>query len=371
MSDNVKGLSLRLFSIFIVLIFCLAPLGAIDLDNVNETAALNQIDSDANLSQANSSLAKINQGNGKADLNSTADGSIATVKDSNKSVQSLKEDLKDPKLTLYPRAGRSRYDIPSILINADPELNGQVKVKLSYTDKTFTVNLVDGSGFHYIYDDLEPGKYLVTVTFDGDDTFKAQNKSATLTIPEYPPEKNDPQLRASCVPVMIGETAVVEVKANSSLNGIVTLSLEGDNHTYPIKINSGYGRLELLDLDVGTHYGEVKFAGNDQFCASYSNVHITVKEEDKRLDPNLSINVKHFNQGEDAIAEVHTNETINGYVDVKVDDDNSVTSVEVRNGYGKSKVGKNIKSGYHVASAHFNPNHNFKDGYATCVFLCL
>ena len=382
----MNQISIKIACVFIIAMFCLTPLGAVDLNqDDNNTKYINQDTNDSsieaddvngaeenNCDEDNKDLDVADGGSNKdVDAADSMDNiKKSNVKELNKSNEGLKEDLKDPNLKIYWNPGQHRYNIPSILINVDPSIHEEdVDVKISYTDEVYTVHLLNGAGFHYIYDDLDPGFYRVTVTYHGNDQFYAQEKSIKIEMPEYPPEPAEPNLTAYCKGVKVGEHPFLEVKAVKNFSETVNVTLDDSDEVYHIKMKNGYGNLTLPVMSEGMHYGWVRSSRTSEFYSDSSKFYFPVEGEDKKLDPNLTIDVKDIHEGEDAIAEVHTNERVNGTVRVAVDDNTRwIATIVVTNGYGRLDIGKNLAQGYHVAYAQFNPNQDFKEANASKVF---
>ena len=286
----------------------------------------------------------------------------ATVKfaGDNKFNPSLSSTTFKVKANLDPNLGIKVDDITEgqkavVVVTADESLNGEASVWLNHSNAVYPVSIVDGSGSVTIDEDLALGDYLATVSFAGDDTYKADMKSTTFAVRE----KATPNLSIKVDDITEGDKAVAVVSADKSLNGDAHVFLNNSNAVYPVSIVDGSGSVTIdEDLAPGDYLATVSFAGDDSFKADENSTSFKVSEKVPELiDPDLNIKVKNISYGDKTTITVTTNAKFTGNVDVKVG--SSSYNVKLVNGKGTKDV-SGLKVGTYTAKATFKQTEIFK-----------
>ena len=204
----------------------------------------------------------------------------------------------------------SSGDDAYVIITMDPSINANVI--LHHGDKDYDVAVVEGKGY-YAVSNLNRGNYTVTAEFAGDDKYaNSTSEPAYLTVNMISTKLNITLDKES---INVGENATVSIVLNQSINAIVTLKINGNNHT--VGLVNGKGSLTLTDLANGTYIITAVFAGDDRYNQSISN-NVILKVNKIITDINATVKVP-VTYGNDALVTVELNVTINATVRLSVD----------------------------------------------------
>ena len=278
-----------------------------------------------------------------------------TFKESSKSTNFAvnEKDLDDPKISISV-ADINKGENAVAVIKADSGLTGFMDVQLNNSDNIYPVKVTDGAGNVTISRNLAPGKYNATVKFDGDKTYKPGESSTAFTV------KENPDLSIKVRNISYGQKALVQITANDTFNHYVEVKLNNSNSPYTVKITDGLGNITIPDtLPAGQYLATVKYDGDDTFMAGESSTEFTVKDRGI-VDPNLRISVANINKGEKAVAEIHANSTLNGFMDVQLNSSETVYTVKVTNGVGNVTITENLAPGKYHATVRFDGDNIFK-----------
>ena len=166
------------------------------------------------------------------------------------------------------------------VINANETLNGEANVKLNNSNAVYPVTIVNGFGTVTLSDDTAPGDYLATVTFNGDDTFNADESSVSFTI-EKAPEPVDPKLSIKVKNISYGEKATVSIGTDAGFSGNVGVDI-GAKHI-EVKVVNGKGSAQVSGLAAGTYTAKATFKQTDKYKASTKSTKFTVKKVNVKL----------------------------------------------------------------------------------------
>ncbi len=254
------------------------------------------------------------------------------------------------------------------VISANNNLNGEARVYLNNSNAVYPINIVNGSATVTIDDDLVPGDYLVTVSYSGDDTFKASESSTSFKVNKKVPV--DPNLSIKVDDITEGEKAVAVISANNTLNGEARVYLNNSDAVYPINIVNGSATVTIDDdLVPGDYLVTVSYSGDDTFKASESSTTFKVNENVTELiDPNLTIKVNDITEGEKAIAEISAKRTFTGKVQVKLNDSRVVYNTTVLAGKGMFIINRDLAPGEYLATVSFAGNATHKESKNSTTF---
>ena len=118
--------------------------------------------------------------------------------------------------------------------------------------------------------DLMPGNHEVYMIYAGDDNYRATiTDKFNFTI-----DKLDSDLEVYVGPVVVGEDIIVEVTANSKLNGNVIISVNNKNYT--VKVTNGAGSKQIEYLEDGTYTVTAVFRENEYFLGGQDSFEFNV-----------------------------------------------------------------------------------------------
>lgn len=261
-------LNIKLISFIIILIFCLTPLSAIDLNQDNGTAIAND-NNGTDLEIKNIDIANETKNTVIANDTKTAikneDIEIKNINESSKDIKTseIKEDseLADPNLSIQVEDadyGKSTY----ITIRSNKSLEANVFVK-SPT-----------SGFGYMYYHMKdgylhikvPGNYQKVrgthkyeVRFDGDKTFKSARAEAYCNVGGL-----EPNLKAE-VNFITHDCVSARISGDKKLNNNVFVTFNNSGTVQRVKMNNGLGFASSEHLAPGNYSVNVEYPGNDTF----------------------------------------------------------------------------------------------------------
>lgn len=161
-------------------------------------------------------------------------------------------------------------DTGSIFCNvsfADETIVDDGLVYVIIGNMTYMANITGGSGVIEL-NDLNAGIYTLYVIYNGTTTFAKSMESVNLTV-----YKKTIDMIVSANNITYGESAVVTVNLNESLEGIVSIYYNDKNYT--ANVTGGTGEIYILGLDAGDYIFNVTFIATN-YDAPVQNVDLTV-----------------------------------------------------------------------------------------------
>ncbi len=188
----------------------------------------------------------------------------------------------------YPAETSANITIPEepVVEPKDPNLkatatNATINVSV---DKDATGNIlvdVDGTGYYAPIKNgqatvniigLDEGKYQATVTYAGDDVFKAANTTVSITVPKKEdsvPEPVDPKADIS-----ISEDGV-DITLPKDATGYMLVDVDGTGYYVPVK--DGKASLDLPELAPGNHTVTATYTGDKKYDSANATKTISVE----------------------------------------------------------------------------------------------
>lgn len=250
-------------------------------------------------------------------------------------------------------------------VRTNKTFSGNVSLKLNTSDESYTLKIVDGYG-NYSIPDLAIGKYTATVTFNATDVFKQTTASDEFEV--YHKDLIDPNLAIKINDITEGEIALVEVTANVTFSGEVSVKINNNNFTVAVK--DGYGNVSVANLAAGNYTAIASSEKTDVFAPDEAMTAFSVIEKEVPpvivpVDPNLKITVTSITVDSKAVITITTNTTFSGNVTVKIASKNYV--VNVKNGKGTTSV-SGLKVGTYTAVATFAATEKFNASTKSATF---
>ena len=248
-----------------------------------------------------------------------------------------------------------------IVVQMNPQINGFVTLIVeevgNNNPKFYKVAIVDGRG-QYVLSNLYKATYNIKAVFAGDDKYEAQNSTVkqlmvnniitnlTITI-----DKNI---------IFVGDKAVVSIILNQSINAVVTVKVNGANHT--VGLQNGKGDFTLANLTEGNYIINAVFAGDDRYVNSTSN---TVKCNVTKIPTGLTVNATSaIVVGNDALINITLNETIDANVVLRVN--GKEYNVAIIGGFGNFTVA-NLPVGTYYINATYAGSDKYTDSTSQTV----
>lgn len=284
---------------------------------------------------------------------------------SSESSKNLEIEKYDPNLSINVK--NSAADEKTIIeIHGNNSLSKSVNLKLN-DSKEYTVKLKNGASTITI-DDLTPGKYSATVSYDGDEIFDSAEKTAQF----LKTGTDDLNLRIQINDTLAGTCPVAEVYADESFNSInssLNLSSPKFHCSYLPIVKNGYGSVNLWDeakLAPGNYTVIVTFDGDNKYRACSATTTFSVVKG----DPDLSVHVDDVhNKRENASVKVNAHKLLNGTVkvDLRSASDSKTVMVNVTDGVGEATV-SNFQEEKYAVDASFEGNNQFIPSSASTSF---
>ena len=170
----------------------------------------------------------------------------------------------------------------------DPEL------KASATNNTIAVNVdkaatgnvlvdVDGQGYYAEIKDgqatinvigLDDGTYEASITYVGDEAYKAANTTVSVTVPKK--EDSTPEPVDSKADIKISEDSV-DVELPKDATGYVLVDVDGKGYYAPVK--DGKASIDLPELEAGNHTVTVTYTGDNKYQSANATKTISIEDE--------------------------------------------------------------------------------------------
>lgn len=195
-----------------------------------------------------------------------------------------------------------------ISVNMDPGIT--CTVGLNVGDKSYDVAIVYGSG-RYTVSNLNDGTYDVEVVFAGDDKYLGSTSGVKqLFVNKVPTNLS---ISIDKTSISYHDYAVVSINLNQSMNAVVTVKVNGGNHT--VGLVNGKGSFTLNGLNKDDYIINAVFAGNDRYLGCTSNtLNLTVTGDNITSSVNISLNKYSAFAGDEVVVTVKSNPTVTGVI---------------------------------------------------------
>ena len=358
----MKNFGLKIACVFIILMYCLAPLSALDLNQDDNNKYIEHDTGDRGIDTKDVDVAseqKDRQDKSLDDADSveTKDLDTNSVKGKNQDVEKSTEDKslqiekRSPKLTIHIR-NIHIGERATAEITADKSFKGTVNVYLKDSPLQYSVYVKNGYGKVSFKKPLPAGRYTATVKYAGNYKYQADKSLTTFYVNKF-----DPNLSIKVDDITEGQKATVKISANKAFTGYVYVSFHGDLMPQKVFVKKGYAKVTLDEkLNVGTYTATVKYTGDRKFNPSEDSTRFTVKA---KIDPNLSIKVDDITEGQKATVKIRANKAFTGYVYVSFHGDLMPQKVFVKKGYAKVTLDEKLNVGTYTATVKYTGDRKF------------
>ena len=292
---------LRFACVFIILIFCLAPLSAIDFNQETMSLVDDTDDSFSNfMVQVWNHFGDCGIGVDGSGINESGD---CESNETNQTFAGRSPSLQASIDDIYIG------EVPVVDVYADKDLYGRISMECPDFEESYKVVIKDGH-FRYQFheDNLAPGTYDVKLAFAGDKTFDKQEITESFKVKKFDPDLHIESIGNVCY----GEKVVVNIDANKMLNDSVVLILNGSDE-YSVNIVDGKGSITFDNLTTGKYQVEVLYGETDIF---YADKDISSFRVFGPADPGLRIKIEDNEYGQVPQLKVYGNKSLNGTVTV-------------------------------------------------------
>ena len=212
----------------------------------------------------------------------------------------------------------------TVSVNVPSDATGNVIVTVD--GKDYTVAIVDGKAVKTIAD-LKANNYTVTVKYDGDNNYNANQNTTKFTVSKI----SDYNMNIT-VPgdVKVGEDAVIIVNVPKDASGNVTVSVGKD--VYNAVISNGSAKVVVSGLGAGVYNVSATFT-DDKYAQNKANATVVVS---KITDYNMNVTVPEFKEGVNSTISVDLPKDATGTVTVEID--GKKYTANVTNGTAKVNI---------------------------------
>lgn len=366
---------IKFLGIFLILLFCLSPLGAIDLGQGDNNTQINENNTDFK------------------DLNDTSNETInnnvndTTNEDNmNFEIEKVNEtENNDGMGTELNQMERSRSNFITAYID-DINYGEKPVLKVRYNintlnqfhnmniscpqfSKDYSASHEGYGGFDYVIDEhLEPGVYKVHLYYPGGDWYPVYPMEWCIShkTPEWSKDvkfqvkvNSEPNLSLNINNISQGQKLKVKMTGDKELNGTIRLNLNYGRVHY-LHLTNGVGETTVSGIAPGTYNATATFDGNYLFKKSEAKTTFTVTANDnpKAL---LNLHVDNIEFGDDAKLQIRSQDTFNDNVKVKILGVNKTKecTVKVTDGVGETSI-SDLKPGNYAAITIFDGNDKFR-----------
>ena len=371
----MKNLFLKLISIFLILLFCFSPLGAIDLDqgdnsthvSDNNGTDFKEMNDTIDVDDVDIEVKSVNETDDLKELGNDVKSKRASINETNSS-----KNLKAKNLKIEMEVDDTTYGEGAVVkvwikdsdfaYAYDPKVIVQGKYgREVYTKNYFT----HGCNVIKLRDDLPVGTYTVTYEFKGAGYWKDKTVTDTFTV-----NKKSPDLKASIEDVYVGENPVVKVSSAEGLWGEVIISSSQFSKDYNVNLQEGSGTCTIdEDLPAGNYTCSLYYPGG----STYDSKDLTIDFAVNKHDPNLTVHVDDVIENDPFTVKVRADESLNGEVTYLIKsrggDPIPITrSVKIVDGVANSTLETHLNPGTYSVSAYFDGDDYFEESTALASF---
>ena len=162
-------------------------------------------------------------------------------------------------------------------------------VTVNINNKSYTINLVNGTGFTTI-SGLAGGEYEITAKYNGDDNYEEAIATSSVKVNKIASSMD--------IKVSLGKYTTIVVSLPEDATGEVMFTVDGESETATIEDGKAY--LVLFDLDEGVHTVHAVYGGDN----NYFGCEASEQFSKTKLNSTLTVNANDAKVGEDVVVSV-------------------------------------------------------------------
>ena len=162
-------------------------------------------------------------------------------------------------------------------------------VTVNINNKSYTINLVNGTGFTTI-SGLAGGEYEITAKYNGDDNYEEAIATSSVKVNKI----------ASSMDITVDITDVTTIVADLPKDATGKVIFTVDNKTKNANIKNGKAYIVLFDLDDGVHTVHAVYGGDN----NYFGCEASEQFSKSKLNSTLTVNANDAKVGEDVVVSV-------------------------------------------------------------------
>ncbi len=162
-------------------------------------------------------------------------------------------------------------------------------VTVNINNKSYTINLVNGTGFTTI-SGLAGGEYEITAKYNGDDNYEEAIATSSVKVNKI----------ASSMDITVDITDVTTIVADLPKDATGKVIFTVHNKTKNANIKNGKAYIVLFDLDDGVHTVHAVYGGDN----NYFGCEASEQFSKTKLNSTLTVNANDAKVGEDVVVSV-------------------------------------------------------------------
>ena len=347
---------LRFACVFIILIFCLAPLSAIDFNQDNNTKYISTEDNKG-IAVDDLNITAGNDGNKTNDVDAAVD--IDNETEDMDTLNTAESEMAVDLSEVYNETDNSESEVEPISINVDDIWEGETAFIEIHTAENFigaiylicnrknTILWPEDGYASLSVDGLEPGTYTVEAYVH--DSY--QRDKTTFTVKE----KINPILSVKAEDIEYGRKASAHVQIDNDYTGNVDIVLDGvEHHSLDVKDGSAHIVFDK-DLKPGQH--TVKVTSEDVSIYKKSERAATFTVSKKYF---LDVQVDDVTEGDPAVVKINTAKDFDGFI-LCFFDHNYFEPILMNNGSGVCIYNQNLNPGTHEVMVRLISKDSFSE----------
>ena len=188
----------------------------------------------------------------------------------------------------------------TVVVVVPDGVTGNITVEID--GENYTVPIVDGVATVTLTN-ATPGTHEIEVTYSGDENYTGATISSSVTTPKF-----EAPISIDVGDINVGDAAEITVNVPYYATGNVTLEIDGEKYTAPIK--SGKATFEINGLAVGNKTVAARYDGDDNYLANIT----TSKLEVSKVSCDVNVTISDIDAGENLTVEVRLPNDATGQV---------------------------------------------------------
>ena len=216
-------------------------------------------------------------------------------------------------------------------------------VTVNINNKSYTINLVNGTGFTTI-SGLAGGEYEITAKYNGDDNYEEAIATSSVKVNKI----------ASSMDITVDITDVTTIVADLPKDATGKVIFTVDNKTKNANIKNGKAYIVLFDLDDGVHTVHAVYGGDN----NYFGCEASEQFSKTKLNSTLTVNANDAKVGEDVVVSVIVMPapgSDGSSVNITIGDKSTIVKVDKDTGKASLKV-SDLAAGNYTVKVVYNGN---------------
>ena len=368
--------SLKIIGIFIIVMFCLSPLSAIDLNHDDNKSTDNEFMGIDSIDVINNTIDNDNSEYNIEDKDKIEDRykeieidnetGIINLNDTVNASENKTLGLKDPNLRIEVDDFSPNQE-GLVKVHMDESINTVLLCMLYEGDSArfdFSIEVTNGYGEANLRKGLACKKHHVLCVYAGDKEFEAVNKTKEFNV-----RMLKPNLSMQIDDVLPGENPTVRIYADKSYSGGVQVACPSKFfYRYHPNVINGYGEVTLKE-NLSAGYYDVKCWTYGDDIYEEDECYATFRVGDNK-DPNLSAEIADVYEGQRPIINISGDEKVNGDLKVTCPQFRVAYLLYINHGHSHCSLDEyDLPPGNYTVKVEFEGSDEYKPGETSTSFI--